>query len=288
LEDNYYVYIYLDPTKKGNYIYNDFIFDYEPFYVGKGKGKRAYVHLSKYRNDNKHNKLKYNKISKILSRGKEPIILFYSENLTELDAFNLEILLIEKIGLRIYKQGPLTNLTKGGMGSAGHKSPKKGKTYDEYYGEEKSEEIRSKVGKYERTDKHREYAREHIENLQVIRSSHPTWNNKSRYNMILLNKQRKGTKHSEERKTRISKALLGDKNPFYGKQHTDETKKIISEKNKGKLSGGKNPAAITIMINGIEYACKKEAMAALDISYTLLTKRLSSDDFPNYLIKGGS
>jgi hypothetical protein len=31
--------------------------------------------------------------------------------------------------------------------------------------------------------------------------------------------------------------MKGENNPFYGKKHTQETKKIISSKNKGKSSG---------------------------------------------------
>lgn len=34
----FYVYVYLDPRKEGKYVYGEFQFDYEPFYVGKGYG----------------------------------------------------------------------------------------------------------------------------------------------------------------------------------------------------------------------------------------------------------
>lgn len=37
---DFYVYVYLDPRKSGEYIYDDLKFNYEPFYVGKGRGDR--------------------------------------------------------------------------------------------------------------------------------------------------------------------------------------------------------------------------------------------------------
>ena len=35
--NNYCVYIYFDPRKPGNYIFDNLSFDFEPIYVGKGK-----------------------------------------------------------------------------------------------------------------------------------------------------------------------------------------------------------------------------------------------------------
>ena len=35
--------------------------------------------------------------------------------------------------------------------------------------------------------------------------------------------------------------FTGEGNPFYGKHHTEETKKLISEHRKGKLSGNEHP-----------------------------------------------
>jgi len=43
----FYVYIYLDPQKPGNFSYGPYHFDFEPFYVGKGFGDRYLKHLTK-------------------------------------------------------------------------------------------------------------------------------------------------------------------------------------------------------------------------------------------------
>ncbi len=59
-ESIYYVYAYFDPFKKGEYNYEEFKFDYEPFYIGKGKGNRLNIHLNE--NEKCSNKHKYYKI----------------------------------------------------------------------------------------------------------------------------------------------------------------------------------------------------------------------------------
>jgi len=41
-------------------------------------------------------------------------------------------------------------------------------------------------------------------------------------------------KHSEKSKKKTSKALKGEKNPFYGKKHSEETRRKLSEAMKGK------------------------------------------------------
>lgn len=43
-----------------------------------------------------------------------------------------------------------------------------------------------------------------------------------------------GIKCSQETREKMSKSRLGELNPMYGKQHTEETRQIISEKNKGR------------------------------------------------------
>jgi len=50
-----------------------------------------------------------------------------------------------------------------------------------------------------------------------------------------------GVKHSDTTKKERSKTMLGPKNHFYGKVHSQETKNKISVLNRGKLSGKRNP-----------------------------------------------
>ena len=54
-ENIFYVYVYLDPRKPGNYVYGEYSFDYEPFYVGKGSNGRCTIHLCKYNLENNEN-----------------------------------------------------------------------------------------------------------------------------------------------------------------------------------------------------------------------------------------
>ena len=76
--DNFYVYAYLDPRKPGKFVYGNFIFDFEPFYVGKGKDNRITEGLVSKR----ENKFKIAKINKIKKSNLDVIYLKIYENLT--------------------------------------------------------------------------------------------------------------------------------------------------------------------------------------------------------------
>lgn len=86
---NYYTYAYLRE-------------DGTPYYIGKGKGDRAYT---------KHHKIPVPK-----DRNK---ILFLKENLTEEEAFKHEIYMIAILGRKDLETGILRNRTNGGEGSSG-------------------------------------------------------------------------------------------------------------------------------------------------------------------------
>jgi hypothetical protein len=79
----------------------------EPFYIGKGKDKRAW-------SKNGHNQY----WDRIVNKYDYEVKLLY-ENLTENDAHGIEMGLIEKYGRVDIKTGCLVNMTYGGEGASG-------------------------------------------------------------------------------------------------------------------------------------------------------------------------
>lgn len=98
---NNYVYVYLDPLNKLEktikiLIDGDLIeFEYMPFYIGKGYDNRMLDHLKLSDTDNNINKKE--RIKKILESGNDPIIKIIKNELTNVEALNLEKILISKL-----------------------------------------------------------------------------------------------------------------------------------------------------------------------------------------------
>ena len=98
----HYVYVYINPI------------DSVPFYVGKGKNKRAFVHLTeKYSGTGKSNYSKLNQIKEIKALGLVPEIIFAAVGLSEPEAYELEQFIISTLGTKSKNTGPLTNLVTG-------------------------------------------------------------------------------------------------------------------------------------------------------------------------------
>lgn len=76
-------------------------------------------------------------------------------------------------------------------------------------------------------------------------------------------------KQSEKAKTRV-----GDKNPFYGRSHTKETKEYLSRTFMGREH---NSEAEPVVINGKKYRTLKEAGDALGLHQTTVLHRVRSD-----------
>ena len=234
-ENRFYVYVYIDTRKSGNYNYDEFSFDYEPFYIGKGKDNRQTIHLKPSKL--KKNSPKNNKIKKIIKEIKEqPKIIILRDNLSEHNAFDLEKKLITLIGRHDLKKGPLTNLTNGGEGSSGRKvseetikklseANKGGKNPN--YGKKlkpRSQETLKKMSEAHKGKKASLETRQK-QSLNTSGKNNPNYGNPTNY------------KHSIETLKKLSKINKGENNSMYGKKHSIETKKQMSESKKGD----KNP-----------------------------------------------
>jgi group I intron endonuclease len=101
----------------------------------------------------------------------------------------------------------------------------------------------------------------------------------------------KGRKLSEEHKEKISNTTRGTNNPFYGKIHSNSTKKRISNSLVGQTSPMKNrkmPKTAVIkkykktVVNGVVYNSAKEAAKVVGIPYSTVTRNCKSDKFPNF------
>lgn len=103
MRQNFYVYLLLDPTTS------------QPFYVGKGTGRRMYEH---YRIRSRlTNPLLKNKLIKLADDGLKPIYERVLINAAEDQCFSLERELIAKYGKKVDGSGILCNLTDGGEGN---------------------------------------------------------------------------------------------------------------------------------------------------------------------------
>lgn len=96
----------------------------------------------------------------------------------------------------------------------------------------------------------------------------------------------KGKKKSKEERENLSRYLrenglrVGALNGFYGKKHTPEVLKTLSQKNKGKVPVNARP----VKIDGVKYQSAKFAAKKLGIPYVTVWHRCNNDNpkFKNY------
>jgi hypothetical protein len=103
--NTFYTYLYRDPSRNN-----------EPIYVGKGKERRAWVHL---RRTDKHPFTQ--RLQKMKRNGIKPVIEFLCKDVDEELSFLCEEEAISLYGRKDLGKGPLLNLSDGGDGPAGYK-----------------------------------------------------------------------------------------------------------------------------------------------------------------------
>ena len=219
--NNYYTYAYLRE-------------DRTPYYIGKGKGYRAFV-----------------KNGRTIHLPKDKTkIIFLKQNLTEEEAFKHEIYMISVFGRKDLGTGILRNKTDGGEGASGairseetrrkYSQANKGRLHSEEhrrknsearkgrrnpnYGKPRSEETRRKISEANRG-----------KNYGKFGENHPFYGKSfSEEHRRKLSEANKGRKHSEESKRKISEKNKGNTYAL-GAIHSEESRKKMSEAKKGKL-----------------------------------------------------
>jgi group I intron endonuclease len=87
----------------------------------------------------------------------------------------------------------------------------------------------------------------------------------------------------ENASKRMKNNLVGDKNGFYKKKHTEENLKFFSESQKNKPSKGMASRLKPFYIDDVIYYTLSEASKKLGIKYLTIRNRLISKKFVNYV-----
>ena len=262
------------------YVYEHIRLDkMEPFYIGKGKGERAY---DLYRNDH------HDAITDEYGHA----VVIIADNLTEEEAYWVERDTIEdyvfNLGYGIDIKGHndynhelphLTNMDWGGIG--GKSGVKCSEETKEKMSEAKkgqipwnkgkkgmynhSEETKQRMSESHKGEKHHMWGKEHSEETKQRMSESHKRENLSEETIQRMSEAKKGTHLSEEHKQNLSKShkgiQAGKNHPMYGKHHSEEAKRKMSENSKGKMVGSENPMAkkVICITTGKIFDCIKEA-----------------------------
>jgi hypothetical protein len=174
----------------------------EVFYVGKGKGNRAYSKRSR-------SEMWHNIVNKY-----DYDVLIVESNLTDEESCNREIYWIVKIGRRNLGLGPLVNFTDGGDGIGGYIF---------------TEEVKQKMSESHSGEKNGFYGKQHsLETRQKMseakkgKTTHMKGKQLSDETKEKLRNANLGKKLSPETKQKLSEALKG--RPGVSRPHTKEAR----------------------------------------------------------------
>ena len=224
--------------------------DGTPYYIGKGKGRRAYQRHKRgkqydFRPKNNEGKTDFNRI------------LILKKNLTEEYSIKHEEYMINVFGRKDLGTGILINLTDGGQvgGTPGYicSEERKKQTSKQFKGIPQDKEFIERraesVRKYYNSDE----GKKTIEYLKKKKEEYFT-SEKGKEYLLDLSKRWSG-----ENNPSYGGRFSGEKNGMFGKKHTAEHKKGLSKKLKGQ--GAKtyvfyNPDGEKVIIHNLTQFCK--------------------------------
>ena len=180
--------------------------DRTPYYIGKGKGNRAYRRRDKG-------------IKPPKDKSK---ILILKQNLTEEESFRHEVYMIAVFGRKDLGTGILHNRTNGGDGVSGAvvSDETRRKMSEALKGKPRSKEIRRKISEAHKGKTHSEKSRRNMSESQKGKTHSEETKRK-------LSEAKKGKTFSEEHKRKLSESQKG-------KSRSEESKRKLSEANKGR------------------------------------------------------
>ena len=253
----------------------------EPFYIGiggetDGKYKRAYQSRSR------------NNIWKNIVNKTEYKVEILFDDLTWEEACQKEIELIALYGRKDLNKGTLSNLTDGGDGTLGiiqseetkrkksefmkgEKNPFFGKTHDENALKKMSEgQKRLYENGYVNANKGVQMSNEQKELLSILA--------KERSKKDGYANPMQGRNHTEESKKKMSENKKGDKSVWFGKKHSDVTKLKMSKNH------AKNKMIIDLQ-TGFIYSSVKEAWECnkdyIGVGYSMFKSKLNGSSANN-------
>lgn len=211
-EHRFYNYVFLDERKPGTYVYDVFgysiSFDYEPFYVGKGTGRRIRDHKSSALRGADTRMAK--KIRSIEKSGHKALELIVFSGDVDAVSIAKETMLIEAIG-RDSVGGTLINLTDGGDGMSGYICPdSQRKKHREFRHSEES------IAKISAAHMGKVLTKEHKDKLSAAKKGRPSNNLGTRLTDAQkknLSEKLKGRVISESSRKKIGAAHRGRKRP---------------------------------------------------------------------------
>ena len=219
-----------------------------PYYVGEGKGMRI--------KDKSHN---------VIVPQDETFRVKIAENLTKEQAQSIEILHITLWGRKDLGTGILHNKTAGGDGVTGHSDETRQKMREKKLGRKftMSEDHKAAISKARMGHAVSEETREKIR--------------EKRKNQVI-------PKHSEETKQRMSEMRMGENNPMYGKEFSEEHRRRLSESNKGRVFSEESRRKISESNKG-KHSTPKGPRPPEVIAKILETKKRKKLENPDVVVK---